>query len=153
MTQQPRPRTQVSDPTGKTVASNVRRVRELRGLSTYELSRKLEAAGRPIAPSALAKVERAERRVDAGDLVALAAILRVNPSALLLPLTDDYAETVEITGVGTVGAEQAWDWLDGEGPIEEIAPGDPSGALLQFQVYARPPGRRMQLSPGSSEGD
>ncbi|MFF1336355.1 helix-turn-helix domain-containing protein [Streptomyces sp. NPDC058290] len=147
MSTQPRPRQQVTDPTGRQVAANVRRIREARGWSTYDLSRALEAAGRPIAPSAIAKVERAERRVDTGDLTALAAALRVTPSALLLPPTDSSAQRVEITGVGTVGADAAWDWMDGEMPIERIEPGDPSGALLQFQVYARPVGRRMQLAP------
>lgn len=148
MTTAPRPRPQVTDPTGRQVAMNVRRLREARGWSTYDLARLLDAAGRPIAASAIAKVERAERRVDTGDLTALAAVLRVNPSALLLPFTDDPAQRVEITGVGEVDAERAWDWVDGEMPIERVQPGDPSGALLQFQVYARPPGRRMQLSPG-----
>ncbi|WP_051820671.1 helix-turn-helix domain-containing protein [Streptomyces flavochromogenes] len=144
----PRKPTQITDETGRNVATNVRRLRELRGHSTYDLSRLLEAAGRPIAPSAIAKLERGERRVDVGDLTALAAVLRVNPSALMLPLTDSAAETVELTGVGAVSAEAAWDWMDGEMPIERIEPGDPSGALLQFQVYARPRGRRMQLAPG-----
>ncbi|MFI1376892.1 helix-turn-helix domain-containing protein [Streptomyces longwoodensis] len=148
MTTAPRPRSQVTDPTGRQVATNVRRLREARGWSTYDLARLLGEAGRPIAASAIAKVERAERRVDAGDLTALASVLRVNPSALLLAFTDDPAQTVEITGVGEVDAERAWDWVDGEMPIERIQPGDPSGALLQFQVYARPPGRRMQLTPG-----
>lgn len=143
----PRARTQITDDTGKNVALNVRRVRERRGLSTYDLSALLEEAGRPIAPSAIAKVERGERRVDVGDLTALAAVLRVNPSALLLPLTDSAADTVHITGVGAVGADTAWDWADGEMPIQRIEPGDPAGELLQFQVYARPPGRRMQFYP------
>ncbi len=151
MTAAPRPRTQVTDATGRQVAANVRRVREARGWSTYDLSRLLDEVGRPIAPSAIAKVERAERRVDVGDLTALAAALRVNPSALLLPLTDDPAKTVEITGVGEVDAERAWDWLDGEMPIERIEPGDPSGVLLQFLVYARPAGRRMQIFPNPDE--
>lgn len=151
MTSAPRPRTQITDPTGRQVAANVRRLREARGWSTYDLSRVLEAAGRPIAASAIAKVERAERRVDVGDLAALAATLRVSPSALLLPLTDDPSESVEITGVGRVDAERAWDWADGEAPIERVEPGDPSGILLQFQVYARPPGRRMQLTPGEDD--
>lgn len=138
-------------PTAATVAANVRRLRDdVRGWSTYELSGKLAKAGRPIAPSAVAKIERGERQVTVDDLMALAATLRVSPSALLLPLVDDPAEDVEITGVGTVRADRAWDWMDGEMPIEEIKPGDPSGAILQFQVYARPAGRRMQL--GASDG-
>ncbi|NED31963.1 helix-turn-helix transcriptional regulator [Streptomyces sp. SID8499] len=147
MTAASRPRPQVTDATGRQVAANVRRIREARGWSTYDLARVLESAGRPIAPSAIAKVERAERRVDAGDLTALAAALKVNPSALLLPFTDSPAEVVEITGVGTVGADAAWDWLDGEMPIERVVPGDPEAILMQFQVYARPPGRRVQLVP------
>lgn len=85
MTEQPRNRTQITDETGKTVAANVRRLREARGLSTYDLSRALAEAGRPIAPSAIAKVERAERRVDVGDLMALAVVLGVSPVTLLLP--------------------------------------------------------------------
>ncbi|MEV5441407.1 helix-turn-helix domain-containing protein [Streptomyces sp. NPDC052644] len=151
MTDKTRAKTQITDPTGRSVASNVRRVRDLRGLSTYDVSRLLSAVGRPITASAIAKVERGERRVDVGDLTALAAVLRVNPSALLLPLTDDPADTIEITGVGSVDAERAWDWMDGEMPIEHIEPGDPTGALLQFQVYARPVGRRMQLAPGGDD--
>ncbi|MGW5530257.1 helix-turn-helix domain-containing protein [Streptomyces xanthochromogenes] len=145
MTTSPRPRTQITDPTGRQVAANVRRLREAKGWSTYDLSRLLAAAGRPIAASAIAKVERAERRVDVGDLTAFAAVLRVNPTALLLPFTDSGADSAEITGVGTVGADAAWDWMDGEMPIERIQPGDPAGALLQFQFYARPSRRRLQL--------
>ncbi|MEW2253724.1 helix-turn-helix transcriptional regulator [Streptomyces sp. NPDC047869] len=135
-------------PTAATVAANVARLRKARGWSIYALAGAMEKAGRPITPSAVAKLEKMQRQVSVDDLTALAAVLRVNPSALLLPLTDSAAESVEITGVGTVDAERAWEWLDGEMPIERIEPGDPSGALLQFQVYARPPGRRMQLSPG-----
>lgn len=138
-------------PTAATVAANVARLRKARGLSIYALAGLMEKAGRPITPSAVAKVEKQQRQVTVDDLVALAACLRVGPSALLLPLTDDPADSVEITGVGTVDAERAWDWVDGEMPIEQIAPGDPSGALLQFQVYARPPGRRMQLLPSEED--
>ncbi|MEU2413948.1 helix-turn-helix transcriptional regulator [Streptomyces sp. NPDC013099] len=148
MTPTPRTRTQISDPTGRNVAANVRRIREGRGWSTYELSRVLAEAGRPIAPSAVAKVERAERRVDVGDLTALAAALKVNPSALLVPPTDGPADTVELTGVGSVGGDRAWDWLDGEMPIEHIEPGDPGAALMFFQAYARPAGRRRSFFEG-----
>jgi transcriptional regulator with XRE-family HTH domain len=135
-------------PTAATVAANVARLRKARGWSIYALAGAMEKAGRPITPSAIAKLEKMQRQVSVDDLTALAAVLRVNPSALLLPLTDDPAEAVEVTGVGEVNSERAWDWVDGELPIELIEPGDPSGALLQFQIYARPPGRRMQLAPG-----
>jgi transcriptional regulator with XRE-family HTH domain len=145
MTTAPRPRTQITDPTGRQVAANVRRLREGLGWSTYDVARLLKLAGRPIAASAVAKVERAERRVDVGDLTAFAAVLRVNPSTLLLPFTDDPADTAEITGLGVIDAEKAWDWADGEMPVEQVKPGDPTGALLRFQLYARPARRRQQL--------
>ncbi|MEV7032731.1 helix-turn-helix transcriptional regulator [Streptomyces sp. NPDC093272] len=140
----PRPATQYG-PTAATVAYNVKRLRERRGLSIYELSALLREAGRPITPAAVGKIERQQRQVTVDDLVVLAAVLRSTPSALLLPLTDETSKTVEITGVGDVPADKAWDWLDGEMPIEHVQPGDPSGALLLFQVDSRPPGRRLQL--------
>lgn len=143
MTPDPRPRTQITDSTGRQVAANVRRVREARGWSTYDLSRLLDEVGRPIAPSAIAKVERAERRVDVGDLAALATVLGVNPSALLLPLKDGPADSVEITGAGSVSAEDAWDWADGKGPLR-VPEGD-FDARLQFDLYARPPRRRNEI--------
>lgn len=143
MTSQQRPKTQIADETGKTVAANVRRCRELRGLSTYDLARKLKEAGRPIAASAVAKVERAERRVDVGDLMALANALRVSPSALLLPLDDDPAHTVEVTGAGTVPADVAWDWLDGKRPL--TYGNDEHAARMEHELYSRPPRRRARL--------
>lgn len=142
MTEQSRQPTQVTDPTGQYVAKNVRRVRERRGWSTYELSRQLKAANRPISPSALAKLERGERRVDVGDLAALAVILQVTTSALLLPLEDDPAKTVEVTGGGSVAADVAWDWADGRRPLHYDARGDDHAAALEFVLYARPPRRR-----------
>lgn len=147
MTTEPRPRPQVTDPTGRQVAENVRRVREARGWSTYDLARHLGTAGRPIAASAIAKVERAERRVDVGDLVALAVVLKVSPSALLLPLKDHPLETVDVTGVGSVSAEDAWNWADGLQPLK-MTPGTDMTELLEFELYARPPGRRSNFNAG-----
>jgi transcriptional regulator with XRE-family HTH domain len=144
MSTQPRPKTQISDPTGKTVAENVRRIRdEIRGWSTYELSRKLNEAGRPIAPSALAKVERGERRVDVGDLMALAVALDVHPAALLLPPTIE--GDVEITGGGRVAAGIVWEWAEGERPLK-LPLNDDGAAHNAFQTDARPAGRRKFVS-------
>lgn len=143
MTPEARSRTQITDPTGRHVAANVRRIREARGWSTYDLSRLLGQAGRPIAASAIAKVERAERRVDVGDLTALAIVLGVNPSALMLPIKDSPAESIEVTGSSAVAADDAWDWADGKGPLR-IAEGD-ADARLQFDLYGRPPRRRNEM--------
>lgn len=122
MTEQKRTPTQITDATGRTVADNVRRYREGSGLSTYQLSKRLGDAGRSIAPSAIAKIERAERRVDVGDLVALAAALEVTPISLLLPRSAK--GTTEITGGGTVDGRDAWRWAQGRDLLRYPADAD-----------------------------
>lgn len=144
MSTAPRPKTQVTDPTGKVVADNIRRIRdEIRGWSTYELARKLGDAGRPIAASALSKIERAERRVDVGDLMALAVALEVHPAALLFPPTIE--GDVELTGGGRTAAGIAWEWAEGERPLK-LPANDDGAAHNAFQADARPPGRRKFVS-------
>jgi transcriptional regulator with XRE-family HTH domain len=124
-------------PTGVLAAARVRELREARGLSYAELSARLTAAGRPIPPLGLRRIESQDRRIDADDLVALAAVLGVNPSALLLPLRSH--GQVEITGVGGVDAARAWSWMDGGGPLGD----DEDGADgVHFADHARPPDRR-----------
>lgn len=136
-------------PTSAAVAANTRRVRERRGLSTYQLSRALQEVGRPITPSAISKLERGERRVDVDDLMALAVVLGVSPSALLLPMDDSPNSSVEVTGAGAVSAEDAWDWIDGRRPLR-VVHRDVGAALLEFQLYGRPPHRRGQAPRGEN---
>ncbi|GAA2245338.1 hypothetical protein GCM10010430_28990 [Kitasatospora cystarginea] len=128
-------------PTAETVAGNLRRIRELRGLSTYELSVRLTERQRPISPSALAKIERGERRVDVDDLAALAVAIGVNPSALLLPPSDDENLAVAVTGAGRVTARAAWDWVDGLRPLVPLE-GREETSQLDYELFARPEGRR-----------
>ncbi|MFG2330166.1 helix-turn-helix domain-containing protein [Streptomyces sp. NPDC048604] len=145
MTQPPRPKPQVTDATGRTVAANVRRLRELRGLSTYELARKLKEADRPIAPSALAKVERGERRVDVGDLMALAVVLGVSPTALLLP--PNARGEAEVTGAGSVSGYDAWMWAWCQSPLRMPADEDSEEgmrAVREFELVSRPIGLYSQ---------
>lgn len=132
--------------TARTVAENVRRLREQRGLSLPGLSQLLGAIGRPILPSGISKIELGERRVDVDDLMALAVALRVTPSALLLPHTTRRDETYEITGASDVPAHQVWDWADGRAPLFDP---DDDDTDLDFQLYARPHGRRsLRYLPG-----
>lgn len=140
MTQPSRTPSRITDPSGLTVAANVRRVREARGWSTYELAKKLMDGDRPISPSALAKVERGERRVDVGDLMALAVALNVAPSGLLLPVGTDPLEEVTVTGRRrTVLALQAWEWADGRGTLDDPASGHAAyQAQMLYRLYGRP---------------
>jgi transcriptional regulator with XRE-family HTH domain len=123
--------------TGRYLARNVARIRNAQGLSTVRLSQMLDGAGRSISATAITRVESGERRVDVDDLVALAAALNVNPSALLLPPTAE--GSIEVTGAGTVSAAEAWEWMDGEHPLLDA---DHEDTVLGFQLHARPPGRR-----------
>lgn len=134
-------------PTGRTVAANVKRLRERRGLTLRALSAALKEQGRSLSADALNKIEngaghegRGIRRVDADDLVALAVVLGVNPSALLLPYTAK--GDVELTVGGKVDARTAWKWAQGERPLR-VPEGDDGAALVDFQRDARPAGMRM----------
>ena len=73
---------------GQNVIANVERLRAARHLSLRQLSDRLGALGRPMMPSAVHAVTKGRRRVDADDLVALAAVLGVTPAGLLAPPGD-----------------------------------------------------------------
>ncbi|MFD6822488.1 helix-turn-helix domain-containing protein [Streptomyces sp. NPDC060085] len=136
----PRPAAQYG-PTAASVAENVKRLRERRNMTIYSLSGALDKVGRPITPSAVAKIERQQRQVTVDDLAALAVVLGVSPSALLLPLDDSTANSIEVTGGGAVPADVAWDWADGQRPLK-IVGADIGAAWLEFQLYGRPANRR-----------
>ena len=72
-------------PVGHIVRLNVRRLREVRGLSLQKLSNGLGEVGHPLVPSGLGRLELGERRVDVDDLVALAKVFDVPPVDLLEP--------------------------------------------------------------------
>lgn len=127
-------------PTGMTVAENLARLRKVRGFTTRQLSGSLEQAGRYIPASGITRMENAERHVTADELVALAAVLGVTPSALLLPLKDATNDTIAISGAGEVPADVAWDWMDGKRPLR--LPLDDGTVRLEFALYSRPSGRR-----------
>lgn len=139
MTEKKRPQ-RVTDPTGLTVAANIRRHRERQGLSTYELGRRLSEAGRPMAPAAIGALERAERRVDVGDLVALAVVLDVPPTALLLPPTT--VDGIEVTGTGgidrgtgRISGKWAWEWAQGRRPLRYPSGLDEQGRARYLAVW------------------
>ncbi|QCX75450.1 Helix-turn-helix protein [Streptomyces sp. YIM 121038] len=128
------------DPTAATVAENIRRARARRGKSTYELSALLTEAGHTVSQSALSRMERGLQRVTVSDLMALAVVLDVSPLGLLLPLGDDGAEAVDVTGGGTLPLHRAWSWAQGYEPLNPE--GDPRTAAWEFRLYSLPPGLR-----------
>jgi transcriptional regulator with XRE-family HTH domain len=119
--------------TGLLAAQRVRELREARGWTYKELSDRLAAAGRPVPPLGLRRIESADRRIDADDLVALAVVLGVNPSAILLPPHGH--GHIEVTGAGSVPTDRAWAWADGHGPLADDEDGV---ALADFLDLARP---------------
>lgn len=127
-------------PTGQVVAENLARLRKRRDLTARKLSAMLTRAGRPIPASGLTRMERGERHVTTDELMALAAVLGASPQALLLPLRDDSAETIEITGAGAVPADAVWAWVPpAEQPLKMPADVDPNTALLEFVLANWPP--------------
>jgi hypothetical protein len=75
--------------------------------------------------------------------MTFAVILEASPSALLLPLTDDPRVKVEITGAGSVAADEAWDWVDGRRRLDRPCV-DPGTAALEYALHSRPPIRRTK---------
>jgi transcriptional regulator with XRE-family HTH domain len=127
-------------PTGLAVAANVARLRAALGMSTYKLSDILASLGRPIAASAITRIEGGHRRVDTDDLMALAVALDVPPSALLLPPTAE--GELALTASYSTAATQAWDWAEGKQPLH-VPPGDDGEYWNAFEARAKPPGRRQ----------
>lgn len=149
-------RTNEVDATGRTVARNIARLRNIRGMSTYRLAEVLEGLGRPVAPSQISRIESSKRKVDVDDLMAFAVALNVSPAALLLEPVADFDATMHVTAAGGVGADLAWSWMLGERPLS-LPEHDDGEAWNDFQTYSRPPGRRQYATtpppPGAVPGD
>ncbi|MGW7715174.1 helix-turn-helix domain-containing protein [Streptomyces chartreusis] len=136
----PRPAAQYG-PTASAVARNVERLRKARNMTIYSLSGALGEAGRPITPSAIAKIEKEQRQVTVDDLTALAVVFGVSPLALLLPLNDRPDAHLAVTGAGEVVAADAWDWAEGRRPLKMGDRSEPT-ELLEFLLASVPPERR-----------
>ncbi|WP_439940047.1 helix-turn-helix domain-containing protein [Streptomyces sp. BBFR115] len=68
---------------GMRTARTIEILRAERGLAQRELATRVTALGRPMSNTMLSRIERAQRRCDVDDLVALAQALGVSPLALL----------------------------------------------------------------------
>ncbi len=123
------------DATGETVQSNIRRIRDdVLGIPVTELSRRLEALGRPIPPLGLRRIEDGTRRVDVDDLVSIAVALGVSPATLLMPESASAEDAVTLTGCNEqVPAGYAWEWIGGDLPLP-----DSGESALAFYARAVP---------------
>lgn len=119
----------------ETIASRVEAVRERRGYSLRELSRRLDEVGHSMDATALMRLERGERRITIDDLLAVALALDVPPVALFVPI--DTGEAVRVTADMTMDPLQLLLWVSGEGPPEADYM-DAYGDLAQAQEAARP---------------
>ncbi|MEU9974098.1 helix-turn-helix transcriptional regulator [Streptomyces sp. NPDC051014] len=70
-------------PAGIRAARTIKILRTERGLAQRELAARVTALGRPMSNTMLSRIERAHRRCDIDDLVALALALHVSPLLLL----------------------------------------------------------------------
>lgn len=104
--------------TGKTVAANVKRLREEQRLKFTDLAAILEGIGKPIPTLGLRHIEAEKRRVDTDDLVALAVALGVSPVTLLIPDSPEVESMVEMTGrEESISAFDLWNWLTVAQPL------------------------------------
>ncbi|MEU6036913.1 helix-turn-helix transcriptional regulator [Actinomadura sp. NPDC047616] len=125
----------------QTVATNLKRLRTMRGLSTTRLSALLKDRGQSIPPTGITRIEKGQRRVSAGELASLAVVLRVSPLTLLLPWTERPEEQVGLPGIGAVTTDQLWLWADGVLPLD-VSDADPQGDQQRFKLDSRPPWAR-----------
>jgi len=113
----PRPAAQYG-PVAAAVARNVERLRKTRNMTIYSLSGALAEVGRPITPSAIAKIEKQQRQVTVDDLVALSVVLNTSPISLLLPAQWG-DEPIQLTEERQVAARTAWRWIRGLSPASD----------------------------------
>ena len=128
-------------PVSRCAAANLKRLRKDSGLSTTRLSAALKEIEHNIPPTGITRIEKGERRVDVDDLMALAVVLKVSPTALLLPLT--LVGEVDLTEGKTVPALDAWMWATSSRPLD--LPKEEEArrtAMDEHQVRSLPPGLR-----------
>lgn len=77
------PRSLEVGPAGIQAARTIEILRTERGLSQRQLADRVTALGHPMSNTMLSRIERAQRRCDADDLVAISEALLVSPLVLL----------------------------------------------------------------------
>lgn len=131
-------------PIGDHVRRNVEELRGVRKIGTPALSALLRDLGHPILPSVLHRLGQGQRRTDVDDLVALAVVLGVNPSALLFDRHAGRQDMIELVPGHPQRADVVWAWADGQEPLPAVeAPPDAPvtrtlADMVDFTTNARP---------------
>ncbi|WP_199286723.1 helix-turn-helix domain-containing protein [Nocardioides houyundeii] len=117
--------------------TNIEHFRLELGLSYAEVSRELARRGHKIPPLGLRRIEAGERRVDVDDLVALALVLDVNPSALLFPRELGSSVGCALTGYpeSWLDTRMVWQWGNG---LRSLTQRMSSEAGRRFHERVRP---------------
>lgn len=71
-------------PAGIRAARTIEILRTERGLAQRELAARVTGLGHPMSNTMLSRIERAQRRCDIDDLVAIAGALHLSPLAFLM---------------------------------------------------------------------
>lgn len=119
---------QVDAPTA-VIAANVKALRDDRGWSAERLAAEMSAVGIPWKRIVVTKLENGRRQsLNVAEWLALAAVFKVAPIHLLVPLDDE--EPFEVTPGQTEPAGAARDWIRGAWPLDDSRDG-----LLKFYAY------------------
>lgn len=98
----------------RTMAGEVRRFRQVRGMSAQQLADRCAELGMPIARSVLANFESGRRpTLSVAELLVIAQALRVPPAALVFPV--GYQARIEVLPGRKIDTFQATQWFGGEG--------------------------------------
>jgi transcriptional regulator with XRE-family HTH domain len=119
-------------PAGKVLAANIQRLRKRKGLTFAELSARTEKIGNPIAVLGLRRIERAERRVDYDDLLALAVALEVPPVDLMVPALVSDVVPYPI-GTSEYGCSTVYEWVRGG----KLTPPDPEYPWAELKGFPK----------------
>lgn len=113
----------VKDPTGVTVAEKISFHRDDKNISRPDLAKMLKDAGVDLTAHAIGRIERRQRKVELGELSAIAAALEVSVVELLTPTETTSPFGVTLTGLPTDMPLEPMDiqaWLKGETGISPI---------------------------------